>query len=631
MSSTTSQADGLDLALAAVSLILSVIIERSQLVQTGIEQFDHHFPLLIGVAAIVCFGIAVPRTHLRSFGKQKFWQPFEGGTRFITLQSLSWTFFGIALLTASLSLLSRAFGFSYFKFSTLSEIWVLAGILGFLSEIFMVLSIPNYSVGKSSDPSGKGWNHISVLALLLTAFALMGSVALELGIPIGGVESSILKALVIVFITGAVALTHLLIGRLYHDAHWKFYQPWTGGWRFIAMQILSWTSFGFALLTASICTLLTLISPGLMLQGGWATVGILGFISEIFMIASIPNYSIAEEGNPLVQAKMTLIQLRVLAVTLFMFNLYYIGPVVMFSPLFFFPYGSGLLVLLLIGPLYLAFHRWSEQRAESLYSSKFRSSFFLADLQRYFGGRVIAMERLDDSQQYIFGFHPHGTLTATAMWCHNAPEWKENVLANDLVTLVGSQLLCLPVMRELILACGGRAVSKHTFAKVLAAQKSVLLIPGGLAEMKYSNSKDKEITVITKHKGFIRFAIQYGVPLVPVFSFGETQVMDPCLPTVQKLCLKYLGVPFPIWCGRFVMVPRSCGVTVVVGKPIYVQKNENPSEEEINKIHKEYFEALYSLFEGYKDQCGHEDYALRLLDFPHELTAPKLADRKSVV
>jgi len=265
----------------------------------------------------------------------------------------------------------------------------------------------------------------------------------------------------------------------------------------------------------------------------------------------------------------------------------------------------------------LAFHRWSANA--TLSSSKFRNSFFLLDLQRYFCGKIVPEQKLDDKQQYIFGFHPHGTLTSTALWCHHSPDWKANVLQNDLVTLVGSQLLYLPVCRELILAAGGRAVSAKSFSKALEEGSSVLLIPGGLAEMKYSSSTDKDITVVTSHKGFIRFAIRYGVNLVPVFSFGETKVLDPWLPSMQRLFHRFFGIPFPLWCGRFIQVPRSCGVTVVVGTPISVDKNDNPSQEDIDKVHRQYFEALYGLFEKHKNQCRHQEHNLRLKDFPYEL------------
>ena len=40
-----------------------------------------------------------------------------------------------------------------------------------------------------------------------------------------------------------------------------------------------------------------------------------------------------------------------------------------------------------------------------------------------------------------------------------------------------------------------------------------------------------------------------------------------------------------------------------VGSPIPVEKVENPSEQQINKLHSEYKEKLKELFEQHRDAC----------------------------
>jgi len=339
----------------------------------------------------------------------------------------------------------------------------------------------------------------------------------------------------------------------------------------------------------------------------------LGFLSEMFMVASIPSYLPAEDPQiSITTVKEKMLELRAMAVTLLMFNLFYASPLVLVSPFFFVSGDIWLLFLLLVTTTYIVFLRWTHQRSELFYSERLRSSFILSDVQRYFKGQVIAVER-HDSKQYIFGFHPHGTLPATAWWCQTSIEWKQKVLSQDLVTLVGSQLLGIPIVREVSMAAGGRDVSWKSFSNALEEKRSMLLIPGGIAEMRHSSSYTDEITIITKHKGFIRMALQYGVDLVPVFSFGETKLLDPCLPSIHKIFQQYLGIPFPLWIGRFVQVPRSFGITVVVGKSISVQRQENPSQEEVDALHKLYFEELYKLFEQHKDKYGHVGYKLILL------------------
>ena len=41
-----------------------------------------------------------------------------------------------------------------------------------------------------------------------------------------------------------------------------------------------------------------------------------------------------------------------------------------------------------------------------------------------------------------------------------------------------------------------------------------------------------------------------------------------------------------------------------VGSPIPVEKVENPSEQQMNKLHSEYKEKLKELFEQHRDACG---------------------------
>jgi len=308
-----------------------------------------------------------------------------------------------------------------------------------------------------------------------------------------------------------------------------------------------------------------------------------------------------------------LLQLRLIAITWLMFNIHYIVPIYTFLFLFYLELSIWLLGISLILPIYLMFCKYTNTTMWEF--GRFRSSFVMQDIQKYFGGRIIATEKLDETQQYIFGFHPHGTLTATALWCHNTTEWREKVSKKHLVTLAGSQVFYVPGLREFVMAAGGGMITRQMFSKVLEQGKSVLLVPGGVAEMKFSNSINKDITIVTTHKGFIRFALKHGVNLVPVFSFGETQIFDPFFPAAQKLFFRYLGIPLPLFFGKFLQIPRSCNITVVVGKPVKVNKNEHFTEEDVDRIHQQYFLSLHQLFEDHKGNCDHSSHKLILKDF----------------
>lgn len=68
-----------------------------------------------------------------------------------------------------------------------------------------------------------------------------------------------------------------------------------------------------------------------------------------------------------------------------------------------------------------------------------------------------------------------------------------------------------------------------------------------------------------------------------------------------KVFLKSCSVlPYAQYC----VMPYSTPITVVVGSPISVERVENPSKEQINKLHSEYAQKLRELFYKHRDVCG---------------------------
>jgi hypothetical protein len=66
--------------------------------------------------------------------------------------------------------------------------------------------------------------------------------------------------------------------------------------------------------------------------------------------------------------------------------------------------------------------------------------------------------------------------------------------------------------------------------------KSVRLHVGGTTEV-FECNEHLEVLHLTKHKGFIKLALQLGVDLVPVYMFGNTSV-------------------FPLWNDKFGLLVR---------------------------------------------------------------------------
>ncbi|KAG2532451.1 hypothetical protein BBO99_00001058 [Phytophthora kernoviae] len=179
--------------------------------------------------------------------------------------------------------------------------------------------------------------------------------------------------------------------------------------------------------------------------------------------------------------------------------------------------------------------------------------------------------------------------------------------------LTASVLHQMPLARDILHFYGSREVTRNAFAYTLQNKESVLLVPGGQAEMLEQRSAQKEVRVYTHHKGFIRLAIEHGVPLVPVLSFNEGEMMDNVqAPMMQRWFVKKLAFPFPYFpYGRGLLpIPRKVNIPIVVGEPLEVPHIPKPTQDDVDKVHTKYFAALEEIFVKYKDEVGCGDYKL---------------------
>ncbi|KAF7243240.1 2-acylglycerol O-acyltransferase 1 [Varanus komodoensis] len=105
--------------------------------------------------------------------------------------------------------------------------------------------------------------------------------------------------------------------------------------------------------------------------------------------------------------------------------------------------------------------------------------------------------------------------------------------------------------------------------------------------------------------------------LVPVFSFGENelfkQISNPkgsWLRTWQEKLQKIMGFALPLFHGRgifqysFGLMPYRKPIHTVVGDPIVVKQNLNPTIEEIDQLHQKYLQELQKLFDKNKEKYG---------------------------
>lgn len=69
-------------------------------------------------------------------------------------------------------------------------------------------------------------------------------------------------------------------------------------------------------------------------------------------------------------------------------------------------------------------------------------------------------------------------------------------------------ILSFQVLRDMAQFFGSFEVSREGFESALEKRGSVLLVPGGQAEMVFAKSNQRETVIHTSHKGFVRLAMQ---------------------------------------------------------------------------------------------------------------------------
>jgi len=209
----------------------------------------------------------------------------------------------------------------------------------------------------------------------------------------------------------------------------------------------------------------------------------------------------------------------------------------------------------------------------------------------------------------MFCFHPHGILCCGFSFNGAWSKPFFDVAGDDTWFMIDKSLRednCF--FKQVCDLHGGcETLNKKSIQKALGTNRNVAFLPGGFEDatmMEYG----KNSTVIAKRQGFIKYGLQNGTRVHPVYTFGETDTFY-TFTGLQKLRLwiSSKGIPAVAFIGFpfFPLFPRTdAKVLTYVGKPIQLPKIEEPTKEDVKKWHTTYCEALIKLFEDNKKEAG---------------------------
>merc|ERR1712046_403407 len=88
--------------------------------------------------------------------------------------------------------------------------------------------------------------------------------------------------------------------------------------------------------------------------------------------------------------------------------------------------------------------------------------------------------------------------------------------------------------------------------------------------------------------GLARLALRTGTSIVPTYSFGNTETFSAWynpFGVMEKLSRKARAGMVVFWGRWYLPIPRRTCITLVIGKPIVVEKVDSPTNEEIDAVH----------------------------------------------
>mmetsp|Transcript_8536 Transcript_8536/g.21806 ORF Transcript_8536/g.21806 Transcript_8536/m.21806 type:complete len:261 (-) Transcript_8536:270-1052(-) len=161
------------------------------------------------------------------------------------------------------------------------------------------------------------------------------------------------------------------------------------------------------------------------------------------------------------------------------------------------------------------------------------------------------------------------------------------------------------------------SVDGKSITKEIQSGTCVGIVPDGVAGIFRMHDAPKgEFVALKNKKGLSRLALRTGTPVLPAYSFGNTQIMS-CwydnFGILEGISRRLQASIFVYW-GRWGLpIPRRAQITMVVGRLIEVEKVESPTDKQIDELHARILDEMRAHFDRHKAALGWGDREIQFV------------------
>ncbi|CAM9481934.1 unnamed protein product [Chrysoparadoxa australica] len=181
-------------------------------------------------------------------------------------------------------------------------------------------------------------------------------------------------------------------------------------------------------------------------------------------------------------------------------------------------------------------------------------------------------------------YHPHGVMCWGFLMNGGIREEFEPARG-----LCATPLFHAPLMRWFLMewtGCGG-PVNKEFVTRQFKEGRLFGYYPGGFEEATISKQGTDRVYIMNR-KGWVKYALQYGYKVVPIYTFGEDSLYYNCqLFLKARLMLNKFSFPGVMPFGAFwnPLVPRRGRINTVFGKQLQFPQIDQPTTAQVDEWH----------------------------------------------